>query len=278
MPASLRAGFVLALLLPLAACALNLSEKANGVGASVTRGVLAELRTDSARRTLRTIASDAVQSLSSEYGASLQPRLDTTVGKVLQSGHAFVSAERDSLLGVARGAGKAVVEDAVESSVRRAGDESRRQLRLAIGDATDVLRRDMIPLLAQSTRDAARDAAREASDAAFASVSPRLQVLVDSIVASAVRTGIRQGDHTLTTTAGWKTGIVIAGGFVGALLLLGLAWIWHDRNRTRSALSAVAAAVEHTTDPTLKTQIRERAERERVESYLHSFLARQGRL
>lgn len=277
MPTPLRAHLLL-VVLPVAACSLNLNERANGVGASITRGVLTQLRTDSARQTLRTLTSDAVTSASAAYGASFQPRLDTTVFRVLQSGHAFVSTERDSLLGVARGSGKAAVEDAVESSVRRAGDESRRQLRLAIGDATEALQRDMVPLLVKTTQDAARNAAREASNAAFESVSPRLQLLVDSIVASAVRTGIQQGDRALTKSPVWKTGVLIAGGLVLALLVIGVAWVWYDRNRARSALSAVTSAVQHTSDGELKTQIRQRAEGRQVERYLHQFLVKEGRV
>ena len=277
MPAPLRA-LPLLVVLPVAACSLNLNERARGVGASITSGVLTQLRTDSARQTLRTLTSDAVTSASAAYGASFQPRLDTTVFRVLQSGHAFASTERDSLLGIARGSGKAAVEEVVESSARKAGEESRRQLRLAIGDATDALQRDMIPLLAKTTRDAARDAAREASDAAFSSISPRLQLLVDSIVASAVRTGIQQGDRSLSSSPVWKKVMLGAAGLVVALLLIGIAWIWYDRNRARSALSAVAAAVQNTSDGELKTQIRHRAEGRQVEGYLHDFLLKEGRV
>ena len=277
MPAPLRALLPL-IVLPVAACSLNLNERANGVGASITRGVLTQLRTDSARQTLRTLTSDAVTSASAAYGTSFQPKLDTTVFRVLQSGHAFAATERDSLLGIARGPGKAAVEDALEGSARKAGEESRRQLRLAIGDATEALQRDMIPLLAKTTRDAARDAAREATDAAFASVSPRLQLLVDSIVASAVRTGIQQGNRSLASSPVWKKVMLVAGGLVIALLIIGIAWIWYDRSRARSALSAVAAAVEHTSDGELKTQIRDLAESRRVETYLHDFLLKEGRI
>jgi len=277
MPAPLRA-LLLPIVLPVAACSLHLNERANAAGASITRGVLTQLGTDSARQTLRALASDAVTSASAAYGTSFQPRLDTTVFRVLQSGHEFASTERDSLLGAARGPVKAVVEDAVESSARKAGEESRRQLRLAIGDATEALQRDMIPLLVKTTREAAASAARDASDAAFASVSPRLQLLVDSIVASAVRTGIQQGDRSLATSSVWNKVMLGAGGLVAALLIIGIAWIWYDRNRARTALSAVAAAVQQTSDDELKTQIRHRAEGRRVESYLHDFLLKEGRI
>lgn len=278
MPSRLRALLLLLIVLPAAGCSLNLNEKANGIGASITRGVLTQLSTDSARQTLRTLTSDAVTSASAAYGKSFQPRLDTTVFRVLQSGHEFARTERDSLLGAARGPVKAVMEDAAESSARKVGEESRRQLRLAIGDATEALQRDMIPLLVKTTRDAARDAARDASDAAFASVSPRLQLLVDSIVASAVRTGIQQGDRSLASSTVWKKVTLIAGGLVIALLGIGIAWVWYDRNRARSALSAVAAAVQHTSDGELKTQIRQRAEGRQVEAYLHDFLLKEGRI
>ncbi len=233
-------------------------------GKDLLRGASAGLheRGDTLAATADTIVASAVRSAARAYGDSLQPRLDTTLEHLSRSVSKLLrgnaSALRDSL------------RPALDSLLQSAGDHlvplAGRLADTATGRAVLALNAGLVHVLQPTLHNMVRDA--------------RLQA--ESTV-RVIRAQAESTAQTAATAANKPLGrlgkILWLVGGIGATGVVGFAiFVWWSYRRSQQSLALVAATINQMgpASADLKQAIKVRAREERVEPWLHGFLAKRG--
>ena len=244
----------------------------NNLGASVGRGAasggLNYLKSDQGRQALREVADSSAILVASVVRTRVRPVVDSAVVAILDRGQVAIDRARDSLAVAIRTDLSAALQELVRANLETTGHEGRRQTQLLLASASGNIDRDFAPALQRSVL--------RMTDALFVRLADGLRsqvgVAAESIVIRSVQSGIRAGDQSTRKSSTWKTIRFALVGFVVALILLALVWLYAEVRRSHAALQVVTGEINRRGDESLKVGIKEGAREKGVEGWLHSFL------
>jgi hypothetical protein len=272
----LRLAVQTASVLPLLAGCTAIRGQVRGLGGSAFQGGLAYLDSEPGRQRVRAVSDSSLASLTQAYRTQVSPVLDSTLLRVSTDASTLVRRTQDSLAAAIQGPFSASLQSLLRANVRVAGEEGRAQLALTTGALEADLRDRFVPVLVAAV-GASVDTALSRATAGEARLRPAL----DSVVASAVRSGIRAGVSTAKEEGEpfWRKVRWAGGAALAVVLAVAAAWLWVDRRKRGEALAAVAAAVNSYVQAgggAIKQEIKAQAQSRQIEGYLLSFLEQQG--
>jgi hypothetical protein len=244
----------------------------SGIGSSVGRGAasggLTYLRSDQGREALRALADSSAVTVASAVRTRIQPTVDSAVVAVLDRGRAAIDQARDSLATAIRTDISSALQDLVRANLATTGLEGRRQTQLLLASASGNLDQELAPALQRSVVRVTDALIMRLTDG----LRSQLGAAAETVVVRSVRGGVKAGDQSARGSSTWKTVRFALIGFVVALVLLALVWLYSEVRRSHAALSVVTGEINRRGDESLKLGIKEGARAKGVEGWLHSFL------
>jgi len=244
----------------------------SGIGSSVGRGAasggLTYLRSDQGREGLRALADSSAIVVASAVKARIQPTVDSAVVAVLAHGQEAIGRARDSLATAIRMDLSSALQDLVRANLATTGLEGRRQTQLLLASASGNLDQQFAPALQRSILRMTDALLLRLTDG----LRNELGAAAETVVVRSVRGGVKAGDQSARGSSTWKTVRFALIGFIVALVLLALTWLYSEVRRSHAALSVVTGEINRRGDESLKLGIKEGARAKGVEGWLHAFL------
>ena len=264
------AGWTLLLLLGGGGCAFDSTGRSLGRGAA--SGGLEYLETPGTRERVRRVSDSLLFELASSFREQIRPTLDSTIEATLNRGTRALGTAQESLAAGIEGRISGSLQDLARSNMELIGSVGRSQLGLTVAQFSTDMERDLTPALRRSVTLATRDMMLELSE----NMRTQLGAAAEAAVSGAVRAGIRAGSEGAKKSPVWRTGVILACGFIAALVFLGVAWLVRERRRSLAALDIMAGEINRSGDTAIKSEIKSKASALGVEGWLHSYLARRG--
>jgi hypothetical protein len=256
--------------IPLAAllCGCAVGNLGSSVGRGAASGGLSYLRSEPGRQALRAVADTSALLVASAVRTRVQPVVDSAVVAILDRGNQAIDRARDTLAVAIRSDISASLQDLVRANLETTGLEGRRQSQLLLASVSGGFDRDLGPALQRSVVRLTDALVARLSDG----LRTQLGAAAESVVIRTVQSGVKAGDQSTRKSSTWKTIRFALIGFVVALILLALVWLYAEVRRSHAALQVVTGAINRQGDDRLKVGIKEDARAKGVEGWLHSFL------